>query len=99
MGLSLSSEDVDALETRTEGWIAGLQMAALSMRGLLETGDFIRSFTGSHRFVLDYLMEEVLERQTEEVQDFFCAPPSLTACADRCVMPSCPAVHFRSANP
>ena len=70
MGLSLSPEDVGALETRTEGWIAGLQMAALSMRGLLETGDFIRSFTGSHRFVLDYLMEEVLERQTEEVQAF-----------------------------
>ena len=70
MGLNLSSEDIAALETRTEGWIAGLQMAALSMRGLIETGDFIHSFTGSHRFVLDYLMEEVLDRQTEDIQAF-----------------------------
>ncbi len=70
MGLNLSAEDVSALETRTEGWIAGLQMAALSMQGLLETSDFIRSFTGSHRFILDYLMEEVLNRQTTEIQEF-----------------------------
>lgn len=70
MGLSLSTEDVAALETRTEGWIAGLQMAALSIQGLSETGSFIRSFTGSHRFILDYLMEEVLDRQSEEVHSF-----------------------------
>lgn len=88
MGLSLSSEEVAALETRTEGWIAGLQMAALSMRGLLETGDFIRSFTGSHRFVLDYLMEEVLERQREEVQEFLLR----TSILDRLCGPLCDAL-------
>ena len=88
MGLSLSSEEIAALETRTEGWIAGLQMAALSMRGLLETGDFIRSFTGSHRFVLDYLMEEVLERQREEVQEFLLR----TSILDRLCGPLCDAL-------
>ncbi|MCC6145944.1 MAG: tetratricopeptide repeat protein [Anaerolineaceae bacterium] len=70
MGLCLSAEEVSALDIRTEGWIVGLQMAALSLRGHPNTGDFIRSFTGSHRFVLDYLVEEVLAYQTEEIQDF-----------------------------
>ncbi|MHB8135044.1 MAG: LuxR C-terminal-related transcriptional regulator [Anaerolineaceae bacterium] len=93
MGLSLSYEEVAALETRTEGWIAGLQMAALSMRGLLETGDFIRSFTGSHRFVLDYLMEEVLERQREEVQTFLLR----TSILDRLCGPLCDALFSDSS--
>ncbi len=88
MSLSLSSEDIAALETRTEGWIAGLQMAALSMHGLLKTGDFIRSFTGSHRFVLDYLMEEVLERQVEQVQIFLLR----TSILDRLCGPLCDAL-------
>lgn len=70
MGLSLSEEDVDALEARTEGWIAGLQLAALSMQGRADTTGFIQSFTGSHRFVLDYLVEEVLQQQPENIQDF-----------------------------
>jgi LuxR family maltose regulon positive regulatory protein len=70
MNLNLSVEDITALETRTEGWIAGLQMAAISMRGLTDTSSFIQSFTGSHRFVLDYLLEEVLHRQPIEVQTF-----------------------------
>jgi len=70
MGLLLSPEDVTALETRTEGWIAGLQMAALSMQGLQDTAGFIQSFTGSHRFVLDYLLEEVLQKQPEAIQTF-----------------------------
>ena len=70
MGLNLSVEDVAALETRTEGWIAGLQLAALSMQGLSDTASFIKSFTGSHHFVLDYLMEEVLQQQCESVQAF-----------------------------
>ena len=61
MGLRLTAEDIAALETRTEGWIAGLQLAALSMQGLHDTAGFIQSFTGSHRFVLDYLLEEVLQ--------------------------------------
>jgi LuxR family maltose regulon positive regulatory protein len=70
MGLALSSQEITALETRTEGWIAGLQLAAISMQGRGDTTDFIQSFTGSHRFVLDYLVEEVLDRQPESVQTF-----------------------------
>jgi LuxR family maltose regulon positive regulatory protein len=70
MGLDLSPEDVAALESRTEGWIAGLQLAAISMQGQRNTAGFIQSFTGSHRFVLDYLIEEVLNRQPESVQSF-----------------------------
>ncbi|MBK9943056.1 MAG: AAA family ATPase [Kouleothrix sp.] len=70
MGLTLSGEDIDALETRTEGWIAGLQLAALSMQGHHDTAGFIASFTGSHHFVLDYLIEEVLQRQPASVQSF-----------------------------
>jgi len=72
MGLSLSAEDIAALETRTEGWIAGLQLAAISMRGHAsqDVTSFIKSFTGSHHFVLDYLVEEVLQQQTESVQTF-----------------------------
>ncbi len=70
MGLNLSDEDVAALEARTEGWIAGLQLAALSMQGKSDPAKFIQSFSGSHRFVLDYLLEEVLERQPVEIQNF-----------------------------
>ena len=70
MGLTLSAEDVSALERRTEGWIAGLQLAALSLQGQKDTTGFIRSFTGSHHFVLDYLVEEVLEQQPESIQNF-----------------------------
>ena len=70
MGLDLSAEDITALETRTEGWIAGLQLAAISMQGQKDTTSFITSFTGSHHFVLDYLVEEVLQQQPERVQNF-----------------------------
>ena len=70
MGLELTAEDVAALESRTEGWIAGLHLAALSLRGQKDIAGFIRSFTGSHRFVMDYLVEEVLQRQSERVQTF-----------------------------
>jgi LuxR family maltose regulon positive regulatory protein len=70
VGLNLSAEDIAALETRTEGWIAGLQLAAISMQGRADTASFIQAFTGSHRFVLDYLVEEVLQRQPERVRSF-----------------------------
>jgi len=72
MGLDLSPEDVAALEGRTEGWIAGLQMAAISMQGRHadDVASFIRTFTGSHRFVLDYLVEEVLDRKVPALQEF-----------------------------
>ena len=67
MSLGLSPEDVTALEERTEGWIAGLQMAGLSMAGRKDVSGFIKTFSGSHRFILDYLVEEVLDRQPRDV--------------------------------
>jgi LuxR family transcriptional regulator, maltose regulon positive regulatory protein len=70
MGLNLSSEDIAELETRTEGWIAGLQLAAVSMRGHEDRAGFIKSFTGGHRLVLDFLIEEVLRQQPENIQNF-----------------------------
>ena len=70
MGLRLSSEHVTQLETRTEGWAAGLQLAALSLRGQADAEAFIGAFSGSHPFVWDYLFEEVLERQPETIQTF-----------------------------
>ncbi len=70
MNLNLSAAEIAALETRTEGWIAGLQLAALSLQGHQDSASFIQSFTGSHRFVLDYLVEEVLNQQSEDVQTF-----------------------------
>ncbi|MDH3675897.1 MAG: helix-turn-helix transcriptional regulator, partial [Anaerolineae bacterium] len=70
MNLDLSAEDIAALEVRTEGWIAGLQLAAISMQGHEDATSFIKSFTGSHHFILDYLFEEVLEQQSESVQTF-----------------------------
>jgi ATP/maltotriose-dependent transcriptional regulator MalT len=70
MGLHLSAEDIAALEARTEGWIAGLQLAALSMQGQQDPSGFIKSFTGSHHFVTDYLVQEVLQRQPENIRTF-----------------------------
>jgi LuxR family maltose regulon positive regulatory protein len=70
MDLDLSEAQIAALESRTEGWIAGLQLAGLSMQGHHDKNGFIESFTGSHQFIMDYLLEEVLENQPEHVQDF-----------------------------
>lgn len=70
MGLGLSDADMALLAARTEGWVAGLQMAALSMQGRADTAGFIRAFTGGHRFIIDYLVEEVLQRQPERVRRF-----------------------------
>jgi LuxR family transcriptional regulator, maltose regulon positive regulatory protein len=89
MGLRLSAQDIAALERRTEGWIAGLQLAALSLQGQPDAASFITSFTGSHHFVMDYLLEEVLEQRLKASRRFCCAPLSWSACAVRCVMPFC----------
>lgn len=70
MSLDLSLKDIQALETRTEGWVVGLKMAALALRGHENAYEFIRAFSGSHRYVLDYLMEEVLKRQPAYIQTF-----------------------------
>lgn len=70
MGLDLSMGDVTALEERTEGWIAGLQLAALSMQGRDDVSAFVTAFTGSHVYVAEYLVEEVLQRQSTDIQTF-----------------------------
>ena len=70
MGLALTSQDVAALEGRTEGWIAALQLAALSMQGRDDVAGFIAGFAGDDRYVVDYLAEEVLQRQPDRVQAF-----------------------------
>ena len=93
MGLNLSAEDIAALDKRTEGWIAGLQLAALSMQGHQDTTCFIQSFTGSHRFVLDYLVEEVLQQQSERIQTFLLR----TSILDRLCGPLCDAVLLDSS--
>ena len=70
MGLDLTADEVATLETRTEGWIAGLQLTALSMKGQEDIPGFIQTFAGDHRYIVDYLIEEVLQRQSEIVRDF-----------------------------
>ncbi|MGK7876084.1 MAG: LuxR C-terminal-related transcriptional regulator [Xenococcaceae cyanobacterium] len=70
IGLNLSALDIKALEARTEGWITGLRLAALSMEERDDLAGFINCFSGSHRYVLDYLADEVLSRQSEETLDF-----------------------------
>lgn len=70
MDLKLSGENVSALDQRTEGWIVGLQMAALSIQGKKEPTVFIKAFTGSNRYILDYLSEEVIQQQPQAIQTF-----------------------------
>ena len=97
MGLDLDTADVAALEQRTEGWIAGLQLAALSLRAMPtrpEVEDFIEAFTGSNRFVIDYLADEVLARQPPDVRDFLLR----TAVLDRLTGPLCDTVLGRSGS-
>jgi LuxR family maltose regulon positive regulatory protein len=105
MGLDLSPADVAALEARTEGWIAGLQMAALAIQGIAERGrqpvdgvlgqsGFVRAFTGSHRFILDYLIEEVLDQQPSAMQEFLLK----TSILERLTGPLCDAVLGNGAG-
>ena len=86
--LNLSEADILALERRTEGWIAGLQLAGISLHGINNKSTFIQEFTGSNRFVLDYLMDEVVNRQPEGMRDFLLK----TAILDRLYGPLCDAV-------
>ena len=88
MGLSLLPEQVAALEQRTEGWIAGLQLAALSMQGRQDIPAFIAAFAGSHHYIVDYLAEEVLSRLPEERRSFLMH----TAILDQLCGPLCDAV-------
>jgi LuxR family maltose regulon positive regulatory protein len=95
MSLNLTADDIAALETRTEGWIAGLQLAAISLQGREDVAGFIRSFAGSHHFVLDYLVEEVLQRQPESIQTFLLR----TSILDRLCGPLCDAVMSDASAP
>ena len=95
MDLDLSTDEVGALEGRTEGWIAGLQLAAISLQGREDAAGFIASFAGSHHFVLDYLVEEVLQRQSEPVQAFLLR----TSILDRLCGPLCDAVLLDASAP
>ena len=88
MGLNLSAEVVAALEPRTEGWIVGLQLAALSMQGRQDITAFVHAFTGSHRYIVDYLTDEVLAQQPLVTQNFLLQ----TAILDRFCAPLCEAV-------
>ncbi len=88
MRLGLSAADVAALEARTEGWIAALQLAALSVQGRADPSGFIAGFAGDDRYIVDYLVEEVLQRQTEAVRGFLLRASILT----RLTGPLCDAV-------
>ncbi|UKS31203.1 LuxR C-terminal-related transcriptional regulator [Paenibacillus sp. HWE-109] len=88
MGLQLSRKDITLLESRTEGWVAGLQLAALSIKGQSDASSFIQSFGGSHHFVVDYLVEEVLQQQSANVLTFLLS----TSILDRLCGPLCDAL-------
>jgi LuxR family maltose regulon positive regulatory protein len=92
--LKLRPADIVALEHRTEGWIAGLQLAALSMRGRDDLAGFIDAFTGSSHYVLDYLIEEVFQQQPADVQDFLLK----TSILDRLTGPLCDLVASRTGS-
>src|SRR5205807_2080998 len=83
MGLPLSLEDITALQHRTEGWIAGLQLAALSLRKREDLSTFVKEFAGSHRFVLDYVQQDILARLPAPLQDFLLQTSILTRFYER----------------
>jgi LuxR family maltose regulon positive regulatory protein len=90
--LKIKAEDVQALAKRTEGWAVGLHMAALSLQNSTDQHAFVQSFTGSHRFILDYLLEEVLERQPDHLRVFL----QKTSILERLSAPLCDALTGRS---
>lgn len=85
MGLDLTPEQIAALDARTEGWVAGLHLAALAMQGRQDIDQFVKSFTGSNRFILDYLVEEVFRQQPAFVRRFLL----VTSILDRLSAPLC----------
>jgi LuxR family maltose regulon positive regulatory protein len=93
-GLSLTPEQITKLDNRTEGWIAGLQMAAISLQGRGDIAQFLDVFSGSHRFILDYLTEEALNRQSPEIKAFLLQ----TSILERLCDPLCEAVILRDGK-
>jgi LuxR family transcriptional regulator, maltose regulon positive regulatory protein len=94
MGLTLATHDLSAMEMRTEGWIAGLQLAALSMQGRKDIHGFVSAFTGSHHYIMDYLVEEVLKNQPKNVSTFLLQ----TSILDRLCGSLCEAVVNADTN-
>jgi LuxR family maltose regulon positive regulatory protein len=92
--LELSNEDISTLNERTEGWVTGLKMVVLSMSGQKDISGFITAFTGSQRYVMDYLMEEVLQKQTVDIRDFLLK----TSLLERLSGPLCDAVTERKGS-
>ncbi len=90
--IKLSPEDIYSLETKTEGWIAGLQLAALSMQGYEDTSAFIEAFAGNNRYIMDYLIEEVLKIQSDDIKEFLLK----TSILEQISTPLCNAVLGRS---
>ena len=88
MGLRVSSDDINRITTRTEGWIAGLQMAALSMQNTSDLSGFISAFTGSHHYIFDYLLGEILGQQPPEIHRFLL----FTSILDQLTAPLCDAL-------
>lgn len=95
MGLTLTAAEIALLEERTEGWIAGLQLAALSLHGREDAAGFVKEFSGSHRYVLDYLLAEVLQRQPAGVQNFL----QQTSILERLSGPLCDALLANGQPP
>jgi LuxR family maltose regulon positive regulatory protein len=94
MGLNLSKKEMEILKNRTEGWVAGLQLAALSLKESHDPTKFVEAFRGTHRHVLDYLIEEVLNSQTEEMREFLCR----TSILDQLSPSLCEAVTSQAAS-
>jgi LuxR family transcriptional regulator, maltose regulon positive regulatory protein len=90
--LGLSIEDIYSLESKTEGWIAGLQLTALSMNGREDISEFIQDLKGDNRYIMDYLMEEVLKLQTDEIKEFLLQ----TSLLEQMSAPLCNAVLNRN---
>lgn len=94
MGLQLTASDIARLAERTEGWIAGLQLAALAMQGRQDVSRFVETFAGDHRYIVDYLLEEVLQRQPEAIRAFLLE----TSILERLNGPLCDAVTEREGG-
>ncbi|ESA35297.1 atp-dependent transcriptional regulator [Leptolyngbya sp. Heron Island J] len=95
MGIEISAADVAVLEQRTEGWIAGLQLAALSMQGRDDISGFVAAFSGDDRYIVDYLIEEVLQRQSKKVRHFLLQ----TSILERLSGSLCDAVFGNTGSP
>ena len=93
--LGLSLDDVYSLESKTEGWIAGLQLAALSMQGRKNFSEIIQEFKGDNHYIMDYLMEEVLKVQTDDLKEFLLQ----TSILEQMSAPLCDAVFKKNGWP